>query len=115
MHKFAHAAARAALAAHKQGKFWQFHDKLFENYNKLNDEFISEIAKESGLDMEQFNKSLQDPEIAKLVNRDLKEGYAMNVRGTPSLFINGRTLKNRSLKGFQEMIDGELKKIGSEK
>ncbi|MBL7178295.1 MAG: thioredoxin domain-containing protein [Desulfobacteraceae bacterium] len=59
-HKFAMKAAAAALAANKQGKFWEFHDRLFKNYKNLNDTKIQEIAKELALDMERFNKDLKD-------------------------------------------------------
>jgi len=74
MHKFARLAAAAALAAHSQKKFWEFHEKLFENYQKLNDAKILEIAKELGLDMEKFNKERNDPAIQNLITRDVKDG-----------------------------------------
>ena len=55
-HKFARKAATAALAAHEQGKFWEFHDNLFKNYRNLDDAKIQEIAEELGLDMERFTR-----------------------------------------------------------
>jgi protein-disulfide isomerase len=111
-HKFARKAAGAALAANEQGKFWEFHQKLFENYRVLNDSKIQDIAKELGLDMEKFNKDLKSPMIAKLINRDLNNGRQVGVRGTPTTFVNGKISKKRDLNGFSEMIEAELKKKG---
>ena len=104
-------AVVGALAAHQQGKFWEFHDELFKNYNKLNDAKIDEIATNLGLDMEAFKKDMENPAITGLVQRDLKDGVAAGVRGTPSIFVNGRLLQQRSLAGFKSAIDGELAKV----
>jgi len=109
-HKFARKAATAALAANEQGKFWEFHHKLFENYKVLNDSKIQDIANKLGLDMEKFNKDMNSPAIAKLINRDLKNGRQVGVRGTPTIFVNGKISKKRDLNGFSEMIEAELKK-----
>jgi protein-disulfide isomerase len=109
-HSFSKTAATAALAAHEQGKYWGFHKKLFENISSLNDAKVQEIAKELNLDLEKFNKKMQDPSIQELINRDLAEGQRIGVTGTPTIFINGKPLKDRSLQGFQQMIDAELKK-----
>ena len=110
MHKFARLAAAAALAAHSQKKFWEFHEKLFENYQKLNDAKILEIAKELGLDMEKFNKERNDPAIQNLIARDIKDGRQAGVRSIPAVFINGKVLKNRNFQGFQKTIDTQLNK-----
>ena len=109
-HKFARKAATAALAANEQGQFWEFHHKLFDNYKVLNDSKIQDIAKKLGLDMEKFNKDMNSPVIAKLINRDLKNGRQVGVRGTPTIFVNGKISKKRDLSGFSEMIEAELKK-----
>ena len=103
-------AATAALAAKAQGRFWEFHDELFENYRKVNDVKIQDIAKELGLDLERFKKDMKDPAIQKLIIRDVKNGREAGVRSIPTVFINGKRLKNRSLQGFQRMIDAELKR-----
>jgi len=110
IHKFSMQAAEAAQAANKQGKFWEYHAELFKNYNKLNDATFDEIAKSLGLDIAKFDKDRQAPDIAALIQRDLKEGVEVGVRGTPTIFVNGRLLQQRSLAGFQQMIDGELAK-----
>jgi len=107
-HKFAWPAAIAALAANKQGKFWELHDQLYENYNRLSDQKIREIAQQVGLDMEKFDKDMKDPELKALVERDFQEGAGAGVRGIPTIFVNGRQLKNRSFQGFQAAIEKEL-------
>lgn len=109
-HKFAGKAAVAALSAGKQGKFWEFHDKVFDNYSRLSDEKIKEIAVELGLDMKKFEKALTSPDIQQAINRDLQDAQTAGVRGTPTIFVNGRLLKDRSLEGFKARIDAELKK-----
>lgn len=107
-HKYAETAARAALAAGKQGKFWPFHDKLFENYNRLTDDKVREIARELELEMAQFDKDWKDPDIAAAVQSDLTEGNRIGVRSVPTVFINGKQVKRRTLDGMSEMIDKEL-------
>jgi protein-disulfide isomerase len=113
-HKFAMKAAIASLAAEGQGKFWEFHDLLFENYNKLNDEKIQEISVTVGLNQEEYEKKKKDPAIQQRVNQDLSDGRRAGVRGTPTVFINGIRLRDRSLRGFQAAIDKQLKKLGKE-
>ncbi len=107
-HKFAWPAAIAALAANKQGKFWELHDQLYENYNRLSDQKIREIAQQVGLDMEKFDKDMKDPKLKAIVERDFQEGARAGVRGIPTIFVNGRQLRNRSFQGFQAAIEKEL-------
>lgn len=115
MHKNARAAAAAALAAGRQGKFWPLHDLLFENYNKLNPQKIRELAEQAGLDMARFDQERNDPALQKLINADIQEGQQVGVRGTPTVFINGRRLQQRSMAGFKQMIDAELAKATAAK
>jgi protein-disulfide isomerase len=107
-HQFAEPSARAALAAFKQDKFWQFHDELFKS-EKLSNEVINNIAVDLELDMAQFNNDKNSAEITKMIEKDLMDAQKVGVTGTPTIFINGKKLKNRSLQGFQMMIDQELK------
>lgn len=109
-HRYAETAARAALAADTQGRFWKFHDELFENTNQLNDEKVREIAKALNLNMEQFEKDWQSGETLTKVRSDIEQGSRIGVRGVPAIFINGRQLKQRSLEGFSAIIDRELEK-----
>ncbi len=107
-HKYATKAAMAALAADGQGKFWAFHDRLFENYKQLSDQKIKDIARDLGFDMEKFEKQMKDPGILAQIRQDLLDGNQAGVRGTPTVFIGGRLLRNWSPKEFQMLIDKEL-------
>jgi protein-disulfide isomerase len=107
-HKFARPAANAALAANKQGKFWELHDQLYENYNRLSEQKIREIAQQVGLEMEKFDKDIKDLKLKAIVERDFQEGVGAGVRGIPTIFVNGRLLRNRSFQGFQAAIEKEL-------
>ena len=110
-HKFARRAAAVALAAGNQGKFWECHAKIFENYRGINEAKVQEIAQEIGLDPARLNKDASDPAIQQLITRDLINGQQSGVRGTPAIFVNGKRLNNRSLAGFQQAIDAALKKM----
>ena len=110
MHAYAKSAAIAAMAAGKQGKFWEMHEKLFANQKTLSDAKVEAIARELGLNMEQFSKDLKDPATTSLIDRDIKSGQQINVQGTPTIFINGKLSSQRTLQGFQQVIDAELKK-----
>jgi protein-disulfide isomerase len=110
-HKFAVQAAMASLAAERQGKFWEYHDRLFENYNKLNDEKIREIAAGLEMNLEAFEKELKNPENLARVRQDLKDGGKAGVKGTPVVFVNGKKLTNRTLKGFRAAVDQALRKL----
>jgi protein-disulfide isomerase len=109
-HKFAMKAATAALAAHAQGKYWEFHDHLYKNYRNLNDLKIQEIANKLHLDVERLNKDMKDPAFQRLIIRDVNNGREIGVSGIPSVFVNGKHLNNRTLQGFEQMIVAELKR-----
>lgn len=109
IHDMAEPAALAALAANKQGKFWEYHDKLFAE-EKITKSSINRIAKEINLDIAQFKKDMSSEELRNHMNSDVAEANKLGVTGTPTIFINGRKLKQRSLQGFQTLIDQELKK-----
>ena len=114
-HKFARQAAVAALAANRQGKFWEFHDELYKNYSRLSQEKIQEIAQQLGLDMAKLDQDMKSPEINAIVENDLREGQNAGVRGIPTIFINGRLLRDRSFAGFQAAIEKELAEKGKKK
>jgi protein-disulfide isomerase len=107
-HSFARKAAIAALAAGKQRKFWEMHEKLYANQKELSDAKVEAIARELGLNMEQFNKDLKDPSLGALVDRDISNGRQANVPGTPTVFVNGKLVNQRNLLGM--LIEEELKK-----
>jgi len=114
-HKFAMKAAAAALAAESQGKFWEFHDLLFKNYNRINDELIRTIALGLGFDVKEFELKMRDPEIQARIQQDTRDGSQAGVRGTPTIFVNGKRLNDRSLKGFQTAVGRELEKLERKK
>ena len=109
-HTFARQAATAALAAGRQGKFWEFHEKIYENQNALSDAKMQEIARQLGLDIEQFNKDLKDAAIQNVINRDLANGQQAGIRGTPTIFVSGRMVKNPSQQALEQLVNAELKK-----
>jgi protein-disulfide isomerase len=91
-HQNAQVAAEASLAAHAQGKFWQYHDKLFADQSKLDRASLEATAKAVGLDMAAFKKALDDKTYAAAVAADLKLGEQVAVDGTPTLFLNGKRI-----------------------
>lgn len=109
-HKFATKAAAAALAAGRQGKFWEFHDELFKNYRRLSDKKFNEIARKLGLNETQFQEDRKDPEIVAKVQADYQEGSDIGVRGIPAVFVNGRRISNRDLRTIGSIIEKEIKK-----
>ncbi len=111
-HKEAMPAAKAAIAAGKQGKFWEMHDELFANYRSLNDEFYASTAGKLGLDVEQFKTDMASPAVQKIVNDEMKQAQAAGVRGTPTFFINGKKPQGRSFQLYKGIIDGILKEKG---
>ena len=110
-HSFAYKAAQATMAAEKQGKFWEFHDLLFKDYNRINDQKITEIRASLNLDADQFQRDMQEPAIKALIDADLSNGNSSGVRGTPTVFINGKLIRDKSLKGFQQQINQELTQL----
>lgn len=109
-HDLAQPAAIAALAADKQGKFWEYHDKLFAE-KKITPESFDKIAKELGLDMAQFKKDLASTPLSNHLKKDIQEAQSLGINGTPTIFVNGRKVKQRSITGFQILIDEELQKL----
>ena len=110
-HRYAWKAAVAAMAAHRKGQFWKFHDRLFENHKVLNDQIIHEVRKEFGFDTPEFDTLMRSPAVRSRVAQDRTEGQRVGVRGTPTVFINGKRLKDKTLEGFQEAIVNELKAL----
>ena len=113
-HNNAKPAALAALAAHKQGKFWEYHDELYANMRQLGPEKYQEIAENLKLDLEKFKKDQTAPEVIKQLETDLQDAKLAGVRGTPTIFINGRKLKQRNIVSVQKLIDEELDRLGKE-
>jgi predicted DsbA family dithiol-disulfide isomerase len=111
MHPDAEGASRAVQAAKKQGKEWQLTDKLFENMRALKPADLEGYASGIGLDMTKYKADFENPEIKKQVADDTAAGKAAGVRGTPSIYVNGRRFQGaRTLDGFKPVIEEEIKK-----
>lgn len=105
-------ASRATLAANKQGKFWQMHDKLFENQRALDMESLKKYAGEIGLDVAKWEKDMASPEVQKQIDEDTKLANTAQVSGTPTLFVNGKRVIDRSVEGLKKLVDEALKQKG---
>jgi len=109
-HQNANISAQASLAAHAQGKFWEFHDKLFANQAKLERDALEGYAKEVGLDMTKFKKALDDKTYEATVAAELKLGEEVAVDGTPTMFLNGARVANPTdTAEISKEIDAALK------
>ena len=114
-HKFAGKAALTAYAAHLQGKFWPVHDEFFKFYEQLSDEKIQEIVRALGLNEEQLEKDRNSPRVVDQVQKDLDEAYRIGVNSVPTVFVNGKRLRDRSFESFAAAIEKELKKNPTKK
>ncbi len=105
-------AARAALAAGEQGKFWEMHQALFEHQREFAQAGrFEELAADLGLDVEQFLADMNSDAIAEQVKSEVAEGRSVGVRGTPAFFINGEMVSGaRPIDDFREVIDRHLEK-----
>ncbi len=112
IHQNAMNAARAALAAQKQGKFWEMHDKLFANQKALQVGDLKEYAKQIGLDTKKFDADMGSSDLQKQIDQEIQLAETSQVTGTPTLFVNGKRLKNRSVEGIKQMVDEALKQKG---
>ncbi|MGA1790436.1 MAG: thioredoxin domain-containing protein [bacterium] len=110
MHHFAEHASLAALASSKQNKYERITRNFFDNYKDLNEENIKKYMEEAGLDMKKLDTDFNDPSLKNILNQDLNLGTRLKVRGVPTLFINGRPVKYRSLNALSNMVETELSK-----
>lgn len=107
MHENAKLAAEASLAAHAQGKFWPFHDLLFQNQRALERSSLEAYAGKAGLDLAKFRKALDEHTFEGAVNSDMKLAMEAKVSGTPSMFIGTERVANPT--DF-EALSGEIEK-----
>ena len=101
----------AALAAGRQGKYWEFHDELFKNYNNLSPEKIDEIAKQLGLNETEFQQDQKNPAFLEQIRQDYEEGIRLGLRGVPTVFINGKKMRQRDVETLESVINAELEKV----
>jgi protein-disulfide isomerase len=108
-HEHARVAAQASLAAHAQGKFWVYHDRLFEHQNALDRKSLEGYAQELGLDVAAFKKGLDDNAYDAQVEADIALGRSVRVDGTPTMFINGKRAENATeIDAVAPMVDAAL-------
>jgi protein-disulfide isomerase len=89
MHENARLAAKAALAAEQQGRFWEYHDALFAHQTALDGASLERYATDLGLDVRRFDRDLDDPRLDARIEADVADADALKVVGTPTLFVNG--------------------------
>jgi len=109
MHANAEKAAEAARCAGAQGKFWEFHDALFNNSRKLEDAQLKEHARILGLDRTRFDQCLDANEQAAAVHQDFTQAQSLGLTGTPSFFINGHFLSGAvKYNTLREIVEQQL-------
>jgi len=100
------------LAANDQGKFWEYHDKLFKNQPKIQKENLLQYARELKLDMGRFEQALDTLQGRQAIEADKAEAKALGVTGTPGFFVNGHFLSGaKPFDEFAKVIDAELTKM----
>lgn len=116
IHPNAPKAAEAALCAQDQGKFWEMHDKLFANQQKLQVADLKTTGAEIGLDPRAFAQCLDSGKHEAALRADAEQGTAYGVSGTPAFFINGRFVSGaQPYENFAQIVDDELQRKGAAK
>lgn len=110
IHPYAQKAAEAGQCALEQNKFWEMHDKMFENQTRLSVADLKNYASEIGLDTTAFNSCLDTSKMAGRVSADATLGLRVGVKGTPSFFINNKPYSNMPIAQFRQVLDAELAK-----
>ncbi len=108
-HENAQKAAEAGECADDQGKFWEMHNLIFENQQIMNVDNFKKWAADIGLDTEEFNECLDSGKYATEVQKDMQEGSAAGIRGTPGFIINGRLVSGaQPYANFEAAIEAAL-------
>ena len=111
IHRDAVGAALAAEAAGQQGKFWEYHDKLFANQDRLSADDLTQYAKDLRLDLTRFESNLRGATEKQRIDADVADAKTLGIEGTPGIFINGRYLAGaQPFEVFEKVIDEELTK-----
>jgi protein-disulfide isomerase len=104
-------AALAMQAAHRQGKAWAMHDKMFEDQQALSRPDLENHAKAIGLDVARFKRDMDDPKLKEEVLADQKIANSVGASGTPTFFVNGRQIVGaQPFEQFKQLIDEQIKK-----
>ncbi len=111
IHPQAPQAHAASIAAHRQGKFWEMHDRIFSNQRDLSTETLESHARAIGLDMDRFSADVRSDEVKNLIDADMEQAKGLNVTGTPSFFINGKYISGaQPFENFKRIIDAAIEK-----
>ncbi|MFO0635344.1 MAG: thioredoxin domain-containing protein [Nannocystaceae bacterium] len=111
MHPRAREAAKAALAADRQGKFWAMHDALFAGQARLDEAEMVEFAREIGLDINQFASDMADPALDTRIEEDETLAHTFRIAATPCAFVNGRYVRGAvPVERFEDVIQQERAK-----
>ena len=111
VHAKAPLAHEAAMAANEQGKFWEFHDKIFGDQKNMDLETYKKYAKELGLDVARFEDAIKSGRNKAAIQADAAEAAQLGSNGTPAFFVNGRFLSGaKPFEAFAAVINEELKK-----
>ena len=109
---YSHIAAEASLAARDQGKFWEMHDLLLKKSPRLDRNSLIKYAQELALDINKFTESLDAMKHLKIIERDKKLAFDLDLYNTPTFFINGRkAVGNRPYEYFKAIIEEELRNV----
>lgn len=112
MHGQAELGAESSRCAGEQGKFWEYHDLLFENPGKLDRDGLAVLALRAKLDEKRFDSCLSSGKYRAQVEQDLQDGLRAGVMGTPGIFINGVLLSGAQAEdAFEKVIEAELASI----
>jgi protein-disulfide isomerase len=114
-HRFSEVAALTAYAAHLQGKFWPVHDELFKHQGDLNDDKIKEAVQSAGLNLEQIERDRTSRRVVGYVQKDYNEAVRLGVNSVPTVFVNGKRLRDRSFESIAFAVERELKKNPAQK
>jgi protein-disulfide isomerase len=109
IHPQAFKAGEAAHCAGDQGKYWEYHDRLFANQQQLQPEDLKKHAAEIGLDAPAFSTCLDSSKYGERVRNGVAEGTRLGVNSTPTIYVNGRVLSGaQPYETFVSVIDEEL-------
>jgi protein-disulfide isomerase len=109
-HSRARDAAAASLAAYRQGKFWEYHDEVFEHQGALEPADLVAYAEAVGLDTGKFKEDMASAEVAAQIDYESEMAQKVGAEGTPGIFINGKFLPGwGSYPGFKAMVDESLR------
>ena len=119
MHPDAPYAAKASIAAARQGKFWEMHDKLFAANNSrqqdaLKQDKVDQMARDIGLDMDRYKRDVEAPETAQAIRDDQAQAMKLGANGTPHFFINGARVSGAMpFESFKAVIEAQLKRANA--